>query len=81
MPWKDAFDQAKVRGRTQAEIEACPHSLHAIRTRYGAIAERLIAMLLTFDALNDFRDALRHRIPGTATAEEREAFGMEFAQR
>eukprot|EP00965_Chrysotila_dentata_P017216 571433-Pleurochrysis_carterae.AAC.1 len=71
MPWKDAFDQAKERGRTQAEIEACPHSLHAIRTRYGPIAERLIAMLQTFDALNDFCDALRHRIPGTAAAQQK----------
>eukprot|EP00965_Chrysotila_dentata_P198173 6178628-Pleurochrysis_carterae.AAC.1 len=80
MPWKEAFDLAKEQGRTEAEINACPHSLHAIRVRYGPIAERLIAMLLTFDALAEFREALRHRIPGDATREKREAFGMAFAQ-
>eukprot|EP00965_Chrysotila_dentata_P127778 4225320-Pleurochrysis_carterae.AAC.1 len=51
VPWKEAFDLTREKGRTEAEINACPHSLHAIRVQYGPIAERLIAMLLTFDGL------------------------------
>ena len=61
--------------RTEAETSACQASLTAIRKRYGHMAERLIAMLLTFDALFAFRAVARTRFD----FEEREQRALEFA--
>eukprot|EP00965_Chrysotila_dentata_P032210 1074366-Pleurochrysis_carterae.AAC.1 len=54
-------------------------ALSAIRHRYDERSERLIAMLLTFDALFEFRKVMRHRFD-LSDPSERETHAILFAQ-
>eukprot|EP00965_Chrysotila_dentata_P194520 6176417-Pleurochrysis_carterae.AAC.2 len=61
-PWKAAYDAAvDPETRTEAELQANAASLATIRQRYGQPAERLLQMMLTFDALFAFRETMRVR--------------------
>ena len=62
------FKAARKEGRSEAERLAHQPSLAKIRKRYGEMAERLIAMLLTFDSHFAFRRVMRKRIDSTDPA-------------
>jgi len=60
-PWREAFEKAKEAAATEAEKHADKVAMSIIRQRYGESSERLIAMLLAFDALFAFRKTMRCR--------------------
>eukprot|EP00965_Chrysotila_dentata_P120412 3981596-Pleurochrysis_carterae.AAC.1 len=64
---------------TQAEVLADDAALSAIRHRYGERSERLIATLLIFDALFEFRKVMRLRFDSSDPL-EREIHAILFAQ-
>eukprot|EP00965_Chrysotila_dentata_P113733 3760111-Pleurochrysis_carterae.AAC.3 len=78
-PWKEAFDKAKEASRTEAECLADAAALSIIRRRYGETAERIISMLLTFDALFQFREVMRARF-NSEDAYVRKERALAFAQ-
>eukprot|EP00965_Chrysotila_dentata_P023747 786836-Pleurochrysis_carterae.AAC.5 len=79
LPWLKAFEHAKEAARTTAEIRADQQSLTTIREELGDRAERIIAMLLTFDSLFAFRRVMRVRVATPHTV-DRERFALAFAQ-
>eukprot|EP00965_Chrysotila_dentata_P067854 2244639-Pleurochrysis_carterae.AAC.3 len=79
-PWREAFEKAKEAAATEAEMLADDKSLSVIRQRYGESSEGLIVMLLTFDALFEFRKVMRHRFD-SACISEREEHALRFAQK
>eukprot|EP00965_Chrysotila_dentata_P234851 6200410-Pleurochrysis_carterae.AAC.1 len=79
LPWLAAFEAARAKRKTEAESRACLDSLCAIRRRYGESSERLIAMLLTFDSLFNFRKVMRLRFDA-ASAGERAERALHFAR-
>eukprot|EP00965_Chrysotila_dentata_P192196 6175037-Pleurochrysis_carterae.AAC.1 len=76
LPWLETFEQAKTAQRSQAELSADTASLAVIRSYYGDMSERLICMLLTFDALFEFRKVMRLRFD----FRDKEQFAILFAQ-
>eukprot|EP00965_Chrysotila_dentata_P224654 6194310-Pleurochrysis_carterae.AAC.4 len=59
LPWRAAFLAGKKAQRKEAECKVDSASLRAIREKYGEMSERLIHMLLNFDALSEFRKVMR----------------------
>eukprot|EP00965_Chrysotila_dentata_P187801 6172356-Pleurochrysis_carterae.AAC.1 len=78
-PWHEAFELAKQKARTEVERCADQVALQAIRDKYHASAERLLSMLLTFDALFAFRKVMRLRYDASSRV-EREQYALLFAQ-
>eukprot|EP00965_Chrysotila_dentata_P039893 1325429-Pleurochrysis_carterae.AAC.2 len=76
LPWVEAFTKSKEAQRTEAERHADGNSLRTICVRYGEMSERLLHMLLTFDALFAFRKVMRERF----SASQREEQTFAFAQ-
>eukprot|EP00965_Chrysotila_dentata_P163397 5396752-Pleurochrysis_carterae.AAC.1 len=79
-PWSEAFDEARKAAATHAETHADDVALSRIRQRYGESSERLIAMLLTFDSLLDFRKVMRLRFDSNDPS-ERERHALLFAEK
>eukprot|EP00965_Chrysotila_dentata_P257974 6213059-Pleurochrysis_carterae.AAC.6 len=79
LPWLAAFNIAKEKACTQVELEADVCALQAIRDTYQESAERLIAMLLTFDASFAFRKVMRLRFDAP-TSIEKEKRALDFAR-
>ena len=74
-----SLEAAKKAAKCEVETKSDQGCLAAIRERYGNRAERLIAMMLMFDALFHFREVMRLRIDGNIET-EREEHALDFAQ-
>eukprot|EP00965_Chrysotila_dentata_P068929 2277907-Pleurochrysis_carterae.AAC.1 len=81
LPWLKAFEKVKEAAATEVKAQADDEALCIIRRRYGESSERLLAMLLTLDALFDFGQTIRVRFDSYDLTQRDEEHAILFAQK